>query len=85
MFPLILFLCALAGAVLVQAFIRILIAPRRRAASARSTESRQQLGDWENEGGALAVGSGSSVSTVFPHAPAAGVSGSGAAADQKAA
>ena len=52
-----LFLCALAGAVLVQAFIRMLVAPRRRTATARRDESGQEIGDWENEGGSLAVSS----------------------------
>jgi hypothetical protein len=55
--PLALFLCALAGAILVQAFIRILIAPGRLTATARRGEPGQEIGDWENEGGSLAVGS----------------------------
>jgi hypothetical protein len=64
MLPLIL-LCALAGAILAQAFIRMLIAPGRtwvaatgrstgRAAS-RSVDPAQEIDDWENEGGSLAV------------------------------
>lgn len=57
MLPLILFLCALAGAVLVQAFIRMLVAPRRRTASSHRVEAAEAIGDWENEGGSLAVGS----------------------------
>jgi len=55
--PLILFLCALAGAVLVQAFIRMLVAPGRRTGTARRGEPGQEIGDWENEGGSVAVGS----------------------------
>jgi hypothetical protein len=52
-----LFLCALAGAVLVQAFIRMVVAPGRRTATAGRDESGQEIGDWENEGGSLAVSS----------------------------
>jgi hypothetical protein len=55
--PLALFLCALAGAILVQAFIRMLIAPGRLTATARRGEPGQEIGDWENEGGSLAAGS----------------------------
>jgi hypothetical protein len=52
-----LFLCALAVAVVVQAFIRMLVAPGRRTATARRGESGPEIGDWENEGGSLAAGS----------------------------
>ena len=76
MLPLILFLCALAGAVLVQAFIRKLVAPgrtwvaaRRPAASARPAEPAGEIGGWENEGGALDVGPRGSSPTSAPHRP----------------
>jgi hypothetical protein len=55
--PLALFLCALAGAVLVQAFIRPLVSSGRRTAKGRRDEPGQEIGDWENEGGSLAPGS----------------------------
>jgi hypothetical protein len=63
MAPLVLFLCALAGAVLVQAFIRMLaapsgrrVAPTRCAAPASRVPPGPDIGDWENEGGSIAVG-----------------------------
>ena len=59
-----LFLCALAGAVLVQAFIRMVVAPGRRTATAGRDESGQEIGDWENEGGSLAVAGGTHGSAV---------------------
>jgi hypothetical protein len=62
MFPLVLFWCALAGAVLAAAYIRLLLSQRRPrvptewiAAIAMPAEPGQGVGDWENEGGSLAV------------------------------
>ena len=69
MSPLILLIFALAGAVLVQAFIRASVGQRRRwisagrpriaiarrATHASHAESTKAIGDWENEGGAVPV------------------------------
>jgi hypothetical protein len=72
MSPLILLMLALVGAVLVQAFIRVVVAPRhrwvavgrpriamaRRTANAGRVERSAEIGEWENEGGSVAVASG---------------------------
>ena len=69
MFPLTLLMCALLGAVLVQAVIRTRMAPARRwvsvgkpriAMARRNARASRidppQIGAWENEGGSVAPG-----------------------------
>jgi hypothetical protein len=69
MSPLILLVLALAGAVLLQAFIRAGVAPHhrwvavgrpriaiaKRSAETSRVEATHAIGEWENEGGARAV------------------------------
>jgi hypothetical protein len=92
MVPLMLYVCALAGAVLLQAFIRMLRAPSRtmvaattRAAGEHSAGLIDGTGRWENEGGSLASGLPGVAPAVVRRRPNPKAPDSGAAEKRKAA
>lgn len=91
MVPLMLYGCALAGAVLLQAFIRMLRAPgRTRAATTRAAGEHSAglidgTGRWESEGGSLASGSPGLAPAVVRRRPNPRAAISGAAEKRKAA